>query len=1311
MKKLLLTLLAVMVTVAVNAERVSKQEALMKAQQFMPGKQFGDVKAFARGEKADSPAEYEAFYVFNAEGKKGFVIISGDDRTEPILGYSDRGSLNVDSVPDNVKGLLNYYEKVLTAIANDKNYTRPARTRGAEERAKVETLMATEWGQDFPYNIKCPIFNGQRSVTGCVATALAQVLNYNRWPKDYTSAVPAYTTWSNQIYMPQLEPIKFGWGTESLQFLGNLMLYCGQAVEMNYGVDESGADTSIIPELLKNIFGYHDEAQVVVKEDFTDEDWDNMMYAEMAGGRPVIYSGFGEQMTGYGGHAFVIDGYDSGRYHVNWGWDGQSNGFFMLTGLSVTGGSYNDYQGAVIGIQSPEGTAKAVKPKVQVNEVIHNNNRKYYWRQDDGKFPTIDISAFVYGTTSENVTVQLGWGLFNENGLVAVYAQEQQKISPEFSEVYYHQALITIDEDIADGDYSLLPIYRSNDSEEWVADAANISGLGMRYGYFTELHISDNLLKLIYADAYWAEKGLEKYNSHGYLIKDGITFDLWQELDNTYATVIPPKTGNYSGNIVIPDMVSYQSKDYKVYDADLSTFVNCPDLTSLSTSMCNGPKIENCPQLANIELREGVIAYTNWIANCSTLNSIEFPASLSDIGSSIGSLNLVSCEKLKSIMFKSTDQMIFSYFPVWSELPLLTDVYFLSIYPPTTRYRDSAFSIAENVTLHIPKGSLPGYRHSIWKDWNLLDDQDITDNHQIKWGYSIDYNDAFENGFMQIGSTGGYDVDLAIHVPKETIDKYINQKIIGIEFICADYIDSSFPDYVFITKPGTDYLVKQSVNISHTMGWKRVMLSEPYTITGDELFVGIGRNFFLDFHRSLNDPNEYDGQWLRNMDDKKQWVNQCNEFTGHPLTLRFIVEGENLPKDLRLCQPKLINDDLTNKIQVSVVNRCTELLTSYTVKWDYDGKVNGTKVIETCLASSLAESLEIIIPTDLEGYHHTLTLDVVSVNGVEDAIPANSHIVYEFKSPANHYPRKMVLEDFVSTGCGWSPRGYATAEKMYERYPNNFISIEIHNGIFNADFVGGPYNYNTYLETYSSTPSFLINRVKTIDSTLDEATKACEEQKYNADAIIQSNAVFVPEDNTSVTVKTSTTFGFTDDGNADFRIAYVVVEDNVGPYNQGNFYSDASMPDNPDDYLNEWYKKGSPVEMLFNDVARGIYPGLNGLEGSVPTSVVAGQPYEYEYTLELPDNIQDKKNIRIVTLLIDNKSGEIMNADQTKVIIETNIPGDANNDGVVDSKDADAIVRYIMAGDIKDFNSKNADVNGDKVINVADVVLIVNKIK
>ena len=1283
MKKLLLTLLTLMVSIAMNAERVSKQEALMKARQFMPNMQFGETKAFARGESA-TPAEYEAFYIFNAEGKKGFVIVSGDDRTEPILGYSDRGSLNVDSVPDNVKGLLNYYEKVLIAIANDKSYTRPAKTRGGE-RAKVETLMTTEWGQEFPYNLKCPVVNGNHVVTGCVATALAQVLNYNRWPKDYTSAVPAYTTWSKQIDMPQLEPIKFGWGTMDMNFLSNLMLYCGQAVQMNYGVDASSADVSLIPDILKTIFGYTGDPKFVEKENYSDEEWDNMMYAEMVGGRPVVYSGFGEQTEGYSGHAFVIDGYESGRYHVNWGWDGNSNGMFMLTGLNVTGGSYNEYQAAVYGIQSPEGTIGAVKPKAQVN-VIYHGNTNYYWRQSDGKFPAIDISAYVYGTTSEKAILQLGWGLYNEKGLVKVYAQEQQEISSDISEGYWFNSSISIGEDVADGDYSLFPVSRSNESEEWATDVPNIWGIGLRPEYYTEIRISNNLTKLIYGKAMVFER-----DNHGYLIKDGIAFDLWQELDEKcYATVIQPQSDSYSGEIIIPDVVTHNSKDYRVYDADFSAFENCLELTSLSTSMNQMPQINNCPKLTTIEFREGITAYPY-------VNRIS------------------SCKNLKTITFNTTDPLLFCGSPFGGDLPALTDVYFMSMYPPCPPPSIVVpggydFPVKENVTIHIPQGAISTYSNSVWKDWSLSDDQ-IVESKGIKWGYFTDLNSEYYNS-PEIGSIGGYDVDLAIRVPAEMLEKYKDKKITGIEFFCINMLKSNFPDYVFITKPGTDYLVKQSANVSQTTGWKSVMLSEPYTITGDELFVGIGRNYVHDYTISMNEPKQTDAIWSRIMGDYKEWENESSSATGYPLTLRFIIEGEDLPKDLRLCHARLDDENNPSKVLLSVVNRCPDILTSYSVKLDIDGKINGTKTIETSLASSMSETVNIDIPSEMAGYYHTLTIDVISVNGVEDEIPANSHIVYEFTTSPKHYPRTMVLEDFVATWCGWSPRAYSAVEKMYERYPNNFISIEIHENTVGGtpDAVGEPFNYETYTKTYTSTPTFLINRIKNIETTLDNAISEMEDMN-DADAKISANAIFATEDKTSVTVKTATTFGFTEEGNADFRIAYVVVEDNVGPYSQANFYSDSSMPDNPDDYMNEWYKKGTPVEMNFNDVARGIYGGLNGTEGSVPTSVMAGQPYEYEYTFDLPDNIQDKKNIRIVTLLIDNKSGEIMNADQTKVFTETDKDGDANNDNEVDDKDVEATVRYIMNGDIKGFNAKNAHGSDNGKVTVADIVRILNIIK
>ena len=107
MKKLLFLLLAFMATVAVNAEQVSRQQALQKAKQFMPGKQFGEAKSFAR---AGSPTDQEPFYIFNAEGKKGFVVVSGDDRTEPILGYSDQGEIVVENMPENLKYWLECYE-------------------------------------------------------------------------------------------------------------------------------------------------------------------------------------------------------------------------------------------------------------------------------------------------------------------------------------------------------------------------------------------------------------------------------------------------------------------------------------------------------------------------------------------------------------------------------------------------------------------------------------------------------------------------------------------------------------------------------------------------------------------------------------------------------------------------------------------------------------------------------------------------------------------------------------------------------------------------------------------------------------------------------------------------------------------------------------------------------------------------------------------------------------------------------------------------------------------------------------------------
>ena len=1318
MKKILLTLVAFMVTVALNAEQVSKQQALLKAQQFMPGKQFGEAKAFARGESA-SPAENEAFYIFNAEGKKGFVIVSGDDRTEPILGYSDRGCLNVDSVPENVKGLLNYYEKVLTAIANDKSYTRPAKTRGGE-RSTVEPLLWTEWGQGQtgalyqPFNMKCPIINNKWSVTGCVATAMAQIINYHQWPKNETSAVPAYTTETYHVAMPQLEPIKFPWGYLGKWDIANLMLYCGQSVQMNYGVDESATGTGIVPDALINIFHYSDKAQFISKDNYSEEEWESIIYQEMFEKRPVLYSGFPERGDG---HAFIVDGYESGRFHVDWGWDGMYNGHYMLTGLNPDCATdFNHYQDAVIGIQPPEGVGEVIRPKAIVNNVF-NGSVKYFWRKKDGSFPAFDIGSYVYGATTEKETLQFGWGLCNKDGLIAVYGQNQSEIGPDFSEGgYRHNASIAIENDITDGEYTIIPLHRSNDSESWVADIPNISGQGVKNEYYTDLCIHDNVLALRFnyeggGGNFGAYSLVEVRNYVGIYTDtaNGISYDLWEDSGKKRATVIPSKSGQYSGDLFIPDVVSYNGEDYDVYEADRSAFCDCPDLKSLSTSMYVSPQVRGCFQLTKLVFREGVSIFDGEINYNPNLLTIEFPKSLRDYYTIFAPWG---CDNLSSIEFKREEQIMFYTYPDLNN-STIKDIYFHSVFPPGFDYDNDDFKVNENTTIHIPLGSISAYQNTVWNNGKLIDDLSSSTPSQIVWGYGLN-NDKVE--FKGFGAEcPDKIIEVAIHVPSEMIQGYINKKITGIEFYF--YGGTMYcPDYAFITKSGTtDYLIKQATSLSvGERGWCTIPLSEPYVITGDELFVGLARKTPFWISASNLDYIEPDGCWARLFESeemKGEWANsyESEPEACYPMTLRFIIEGEDLPKDVRLCYPKVNN----GKMEVKVANRCTELLTSYTVKWEFDGKVNGTKTIETQLASGLSETLAIEIPSELNGYQHTFTIDVINVNGEDDAIPANSHVTYYSWSDAvTHYPRKMVMEEATGTWCGYSPRGIETIKQLNALYPNNFIAIGLHTGSSgNIDEMQDPLNYQDMIKKIQAVPSSFINRVQRLDPDLKLVQPIIEEQKDNADAMISANAIFTSEDKTSVTVKTATKFGFTQADNADFRIAYVIVEDNVGPYLQANNY--CYMQDEQYPYMNDWFGLGGEtgmVEMLYDNVARGIYGGLNGTEGSVPTSVVAGQPYEYEYTFDLPDNIQDKNNIRIVTLLIDNKSGEIMNADQTKVIVETDKDGDANNDNEVDDKDVEAVVRYIMNDDIKGFNAKNAHGSDNGKVTVTDIVRILNMI-
>lgn len=353
MRKLLL-LITLCFTLGAVAQRVTEQQALQKAQNFLKGKSFNKTNKArsVMGKSQNNP--FNNFYIFNVENDEGFVIVSGDDRTKEILGYSDRGHLNYEEMPCNLKYWLSYYEEAIGAIPVGAKATR-ATTRS--EKAAVSPLIETLWYQSSPFNNYCPPSPEDpnvNSVTGCVATAMAQVMNYHKYP-DFLPALDAYT-YHDSVTVSALEAKSMDWNNDDdLLWLSR---YCGQSVYMKYGKNGSYTSDGYISAAMVKKFGYDGAERPVYRDVFDADTWEDMIYNELAAGRPVIYSGqdLETEPGAHIGHSFIVDGYDgTGFYHVNWGWGG-GNDYYALDVM----GPPDDYkfssdQSAIIGIQPDKG--------------------------------------------------------------------------------------------------------------------------------------------------------------------------------------------------------------------------------------------------------------------------------------------------------------------------------------------------------------------------------------------------------------------------------------------------------------------------------------------------------------------------------------------------------------------------------------------------------------------------------------------------------------------------------------------------------------------------------------------------------------------------------------------------------------------------------------------------------------------------------------------------------------------------------------------------------------------------------------------
>lgn len=489
----MLTAVVVTAMAAPRGVEQAREAALQQMKKHRANRASGQVAAtnggpqlvYSKAGKNASPS----YYVFSAGANRGFTIVSGDDRLPAIVGYTASGDFNANQLPTNFVSFMQAYQDFADNATDEQIAEIAAWRAQAAAHEAVEPFMKEKWNQTAPYNNWCP----EGCVTGCVATAVAQILHHysDRHPTDLQVNIPAYTsivqivgtdgqTYTYKNDMPEIAAgEKYDWenmqdiytGSETQaqnDAVAKLMLHAGCAVKMNYGPSSSASATS---ETFTKYFGMDKElVGHYARADYKIAEWDHMLYKEIAAKRPVYYDG---QSMG-GGHAFVIHGYDDGLYYVNWGWGGYSDGYFDITilnpgnttsaGASSTSDGYNMDNGMIIGIQPDNGVVdEGVRPvftarSLEINNMVVNNGNI-----------TASAKVTVINFNPVENTRNVGVGYIDEDFQIQNIATHQSVTIPATTPEgngYSETAVCDISFPCVDGVYKL-DVIESTDKDNW----------------------------------------------------------------------------------------------------------------------------------------------------------------------------------------------------------------------------------------------------------------------------------------------------------------------------------------------------------------------------------------------------------------------------------------------------------------------------------------------------------------------------------------------------------------------------------------------------------------------------------------------------------------------------------------------------------------------------------------------------------------------------------------------------------------------------------------------------------------------------
>ena len=455
------------------ARQFSTTDTKLKSMSASPAQMKVVYTAKPEGSPADSD-DNGLLYVVSSGDNAGYVMVAGDDVvSNPVLGYSTGGEFDYGTAPDNLKWWIGEYARMIEYAAEH--------GMAVAETPKFDTsldpMIKTHWNQDYPYNNLCPwLDEGYRGYTGCVATAMAQVMKYHEWPErgtgshTYTDPNCGQTLSANfgeTTYRWDLMPNDYdgSWTDEQIEAVATLMAHCGVAVEMMYQPDGSGAYSGDVPGALVNYFGY---AKDIIRRDrdyYTQSEWIEMMKADLDAGRPVYYHG---QSTG-GGHAFVIDGYNTdGYFHVNWGWGSQSDDYYQLAtldpysgqGIGGTTAGYAYSQGAIFNMHRPTGNETETPDFRMRSLYLYGGGTSV--ETTKGKEVIFQLNQIWNYHPTASFGGYFGIAIEDDNGEVVASSYEViDEVPPTYGYTEFYIG-VTITDDIANGHYRAYPFYAAD---------------------------------------------------------------------------------------------------------------------------------------------------------------------------------------------------------------------------------------------------------------------------------------------------------------------------------------------------------------------------------------------------------------------------------------------------------------------------------------------------------------------------------------------------------------------------------------------------------------------------------------------------------------------------------------------------------------------------------------------------------------------------------------------------------------------------------------------------------------------------------